>query len=402
MAALAKTAVAPSETPTPEPENPQVQFSLPAFAAILKNLAKIIPKRTRIPFLKCVKVTAHRTNPKLAVLSVTDMEHGVHITLEANISSDFACLIDINKLIMLVENLKQEEHITFEMQNGCVTVYLGSFSVDVPARTHAKNLEEFDKLQNLYRTQLSSSPPTFSLPNATIINIFAKLIDFVARDKYRPYLNGIYIHMDDSDKLAFVATDGRILARYRLSVSDEIRDIIKPRGILIPHHTIKTFLLHCRHYRGDVIIAVAEKAVSFTTETITIESELIDTTYPDYRRLINDDYALEARLYTKALTEAINQVTSMATDKKAIVTFVFAPNQFTLSHLADDGTKVERQGYAETNITLTTHFHKHVLLAIIRHIPVATIMRFKNDQDVIQIYDADDPNITYLILSAQL
>jgi len=92
----------------------------------------------------------------------------------------------------------------------------------------------------------------------------------------------------------------------------------------------------------------------------------------------------------------------MTQDKKAIVTLAFAPNRFTLSHSAGDGTKMERQGYAETNITLTTHFHKNGLLAILRHIPVAAIMRFKNDQDVVQIYDADDPNITYLILSAKI
>jgi len=402
MSALAKIAVAPAETPTPEPKNPRAQFSLPAFAAAIKSLAKIIPKRTRIPFLKCLKITPHHTNPKLAVLSVTDIEHGVHITLEANIFSDFACLIDINKLIMLVDNFKQEEHIAFEMQGGRITVHLGSFTVDIPARTSAEDLEEFDKLQSLYRTQLLSSPPTFNLSGTMMAGIFARLIDFVPQDKYRPYLNGIYIHMDDGDKLAFVATDGRILVLYRVPVSDEIRDIIKPHGILIPHNTIKTFLHHFRHYRGDFTVVVTEKAVSFTTETVTIESELIDAPYPDYCRLIDDDYALEARLYTKALTEAINQVTSMATDKKAIVTLVFAPNQFTLSHLADDGTKVERQGYAETNISLATHFYKRSLLAILRHIPVAAIMRFKNDQDVVQIYDADDPNITYLLLSAKI
>jgi len=89
-------------------------------------------------------------------------------------------------------------------------------------------------------------------------------------------------------------------------------------------------------------------------------------------------------------------------NEKAIVTLALAPNQFALSHSAGDGTKIERQGYAETDITLTTHFHKHSLLAILRHIPVAAIMHFKRDQDVIQIYDADAPNITYLILSARI
>jgi len=403
MSALAKTVTA--AVPIPEPENLHAQFSLPAFVAILKNLAKIIPKRTRIPFLKCVKITAHHTNPKLAIINTTDMEHGVHITLDADISSDFACLVDINKLIMLIENFKQEECISFETQSGSVTVHLGSFTVDIPARTSSEDLEEFDKLQEHYQTfLLSPSPPTSHLSGAVITNIFTKLIDFVARDKYRPYLNGIYMHMDDRGQLAFVATDGRILARYRLSVAGEIRDIINPRGILIPHNTIKTFLLHCRYYRGDITITVAEKAVSFTTDSVTIESELIDTTYPDYRRLIDDDYThnLEARVYTKALIEAINQVTAMAQDKKAIVTLAFAPNQFTLSHSAEDGTKMERQGYTETNITLTIHFHKYGLLAILRHIPVATIIRFKSDQDVIQIYDADEPNITYLILSAKI
>jgi len=297
MSALAKTASA--AMPMPEPEKFYAQFSLPAFASILKNLAKIIPRKTQISFLKCVKITAHHTNPKLAILNTTDMEHGVHITLEADISSDFACLIDINKLIMLVDNFKQEKYITLEMKDSSVTVHLGSFSVDIPARTSTEDLEEFDKAQGLYQNHITSSSPIFNLSDATITNIFARLINFVARDKYRPYLNGIYMHMDDGDQLAFVATDGRILARYRLPVTDKIRDIIKPRGILIPHHAIRTFLLHCRHCRGDVTIAVAEKAVAFTTDSITIESELIDAAYPDYRRLIGDDYALEARLYTK-------------------------------------------------------------------------------------------------------
>jgi len=352
--------------------------------------------------LKYVKITSHHTNPKLAVLSVTDMERGVHITLDTDISSDFTCLTNINKLIMLVENFTQKEYITFEMQGGRITVRLGSFSVDVPARTSTEDLEEFDKARGLYQNHLTSSSPTFSLSNATIIDIFARLIDFVARDKYHPYLNSIYMHMNDDGQLAFVATDGRILARYRLSVSDEIRDIIKPRDILIPHHTIKTFLLHCRHCRGDITITVSEKAVSFTTETITIESELIDAPYPDYLRLIGDNYNLEGRINTKALIEIINQITAMTQDKKAIVTLAFYPNQFALSQSTEDGTKIERQGYAETNITLTTHFHKNVLLAILRHIPVATVMRFKRNQDVVQIYDADDPNITYLILSAKI
>ena len=124
-------------------------------------------------------------------------------------------------------------------------------------------------------------------------DILRRLIDqtrfAISADQARYYLNGIYFHRPDegAQTLRAVATDGHRLARAEASLQDN--DIAGIPGAIIPRKTIEELRRLIDTEEGMVAMHLSQHQIRFEFGTVRLISKLIDSSFPDYQRVIPAD-----------------------------------------------------------------------------------------------------------------
>lgn len=105
---------------------------------------------------------------------------------------------------------------------------------------------------------------------------------FASKDKYRYYLAGVYVHQKD-DKTCVVATDGKVLFAAQCSDAADVTG----SGI-IP----STLINQIKAPKGveDCTITIVNDRVTIEYAGQSIQSGLVDGTFPDYGRVLPAEY----------------------------------------------------------------------------------------------------------------
>lgn len=124
-------------------------------------------------------------------------------------------------------------------------------------------------------------------------------------DEGRPTLTGVLFETE-SDHLRLVATDS-----YRLAV----RDVPGVAGVdttLIPYRALKEI---GRTIGADkVSLAIAEREGTFTSARGRMTARVIESSFPNYRQLLPDEYPNRLSISREALLEAVGRASLVAED----------------------------------------------------------------------------------------
>lgn len=124
-------------------------------------------------------------------------------------------------------------------------------------------------------------------------------------DDGRPTLTGVLFETE-SDHLRLVATDS-----YRLAV----RDVPGAAGVdtsLIPYRALKEL---GRTIGADKIsVAIGEREGTFGSQRGRMTARVIESSFPDYRRLLPDEYPNRLTINRDALLEAVGRASLVAED----------------------------------------------------------------------------------------
>jgi DNA polymerase-3 subunit beta len=108
-------------------------------------------------------------------------------------------------------------------------------------------------------------------------------------DEARPVLTGVLLHTKDG-KLLMAATDSYRLAEKRLGDNTEEVEL------LVPVSAMQDLLRIVSDFEGDVQVTNDEQQVLFRVGDVELVARLIEGKYPDYRKLIPQDFATTATL----------------------------------------------------------------------------------------------------------
>jgi DNA polymerase III sliding clamp (beta) subunit (PCNA family) len=133
---------------------------------------------------------------------------------------------------------------------------------------------------------LTNSPGiVVSLPIGDLFSALCRTKHSMPSDESRYYLNGVYVHPYNVDKLAFVSTDGHRLTRILVDAPGcwGMPAVILPRDFVcsvITATRIKTFHEHI------ATLTVSSSKVTLSAVGHTLECTPIDGTYPDYVKVL--------------------------------------------------------------------------------------------------------------------
>lgn len=129
----------------------------------------------------------------------------------------------------------------------------------------------------------------WTVAGSTLKKSLQQVVMAASNDEARPVLTGVLLHTQDG-KLYMAATDSYRLAEKELGANDEQIEL------LVPGSAMQDLLRILSDFEGDVEVISDEQQILFRVGDVELVARLIEGKYPDYRKLIPQNFAVTAVL----------------------------------------------------------------------------------------------------------
>jgi DNA polymerase-3 subunit beta len=212
-------------------------------------------------------------------------------------------------------------------------------------------------------------------------------------------LNGIFMHVPESDAQALVAvaTDGHRLARVRLPLPEGAAGI---PGVIIPRKTVNEIRKLLDEVEEAVQVSLSESKIRFDIPGAVLSSKLIDGTFPDYDRVIpkqNDkDLEVDAHLFA----EAIDRVSTISSEKSRAVKFMVDTDRVTLSvNSPESGSATEEVAAGYQSDVIEIGFNARYVLDIMGQVEGDSVkVSFADSSAPTLVQDTSDATALYVLM----
>lgn len=192
-------------------------------------------------------------------------------------------------------------------EDGAITVparLMQDFVSSLPAGVIDLNLDEYrlgiatDQYQSVINGVSAEEFPvmpaidggkTWTIASDALKKSLQQVVMAASTDEARPVLTGVLLHSKDG-KLFMAATDSYRLAEKQLG--DNPEDV----ELLVPVSAMQDLLRIVSDFEGDVQVTNDEQQILFRVGDVELVARLIEGRYPDYRKLIPQDFATTATL----------------------------------------------------------------------------------------------------------
>jgi DNA polymerase-3 subunit beta len=271
----------------------KANFNREALAEALGLLTSIVPSRTPKPILQCVKITAGEKDVRICA---TDLEVGINYCVSGvQVEDAGAVVVPADKLTAIVRE-SADEVLSLEATEGTCEIK-GSdshFTVygqepeqypSVPDFDGAAGLEiALDKLQEGIEQCLFAT----------------------AKESTRYAINGVLWEIKGK-KLSLVATDGRRLARTRVSLASVSDGAAAKAKIIMPAKTMGLLGRLSGSDKDSVAVRLVDNQTVLRCGNAVISSNLVEGNFPKYEDIIPSDYDKKLTLSTEAALSAVRR-----------------------------------------------------------------------------------------------
>ena len=289
---------------------------------LLKSLTLvqgIIEKKNTLPILSNVLLDAK--NGKLSIIA-TDLDlvfydelSEIQITKEGATTTSATILYDILRKISgnseIKFDLKSENKLSLVTDNSDFNLLC------LPIDNFPNFAEDFENDEISF-----NKSKLLSLLNKTKISI--------SNDDTRHYLNGIYLHLTESQNRTYltgVATDS-----HRLSSSSIEIDKGKTfNSIILPKKTVFQLCNLLVDTNEKVLVKTSESKIQFKIGTAKLTSKVIDGKFPDYRKVVPTTNDKTLTVVSSDFVQAIERVITVSLDRKEGVKLNLGKNNIKFS-----------------------------------------------------------------------
>lgn len=330
-------------------------------AALLKSLAhvqSVVERRTTIPILSNVMMEAD--GGKLS-LTATDMDLAVVEKVAADIGGGGATTAPAHTLYDIVRKLPEGAQVELayggEGERLTLTAGRSRFTLS------CLSTDEFPVMSS------GELPHGFGLPAGELRSLIDRTGFAISTEETRYYLNGIYLHVTESDGVAVlraVATDGHRLARVEMPRPEGADGM---PGVIVPRKTVNELRKLIEDTDETVAVALSDTKIRFSFDDVELTSKLIDGTFPDYERVIPEGNDKVMEVDRRTFADAVDRVSTISTEKSRAVKVGLKDGSLVLSASSpDDGTATEELEVSYAGDPLEIGFNSRYLLDIAKQI----------------------------------
>jgi DNA polymerase-3 subunit beta len=371
-----------------------MKLSLPrqSIAKALDFVVRAVERRSTIPILSNVRLEAQTGDRVGLLLAATDLDMEAKTFIEAEVEAPGALTVSASTLHDIVRKLADKASVSLEGVDPDRERSAGDGASDINfARLAVKAGRARFNLQALPTTDwpelaAGALPHQFALPAATLARALAKTSFAISNEETRYYLNGVYVHVAETEngaRLRFVATDGHRLARFEAPAPESAAGM---PGIIVPRKCCAELARLAKDAEGDVAFSVSDSKIRFEAGAHVLLSKLIDGSFPDYSRVIPTQNDKLAVLDRAGLGEAAGRVATLSSERGRAVKLEFGPDRLALSvNNPDLGAANEEIDADYSSAPLTIGFNSLYL--------AEALNAFSGDKVRIDLNDGSAPTI---------
>tara|TARA_Y100001958_G_C21214069_1_gene539557 strand:- start:497 stop:1612 length:1116 start_codon:yes stop_codon:yes gene_type:complete len=363
--------------------------------SLLKSLnyvQGVVEKKNTLPILS--NVLLQLKNKKLYIVA-TDLDiiffdeiSDVQVISEGSTTTSAAILYDILRKISsnseLNFDLKSENKLSLKSDNSDFTLLclpidnFPTFSDNFEGEEISLNKNKFLKLLN--KTKIS-----------------------ISNDDTRHYLNGVFMHLTESNGRYFltgVATDSHRLSSSSLEI--EGANDLKP--FILPRKTVFQLCSLLIDADDELKIQTSENKIQFIYGKIRLVSKVIDGKFPDYKKVVPQKNDKSLILSSKDFIDSIEKVASVSLDRKEGVKLNINKDNVQLyvnSANSGEGNVKIRAQYDHDNLNIS--FNSKYLTDIASEVEDKNLkMNLKDSVSPVLIEDLSDKNSYYVIMPMKI
>ncbi len=296
----------------------------------LAKVQSVVERRNTIPILGNIKLAMTGST---VTFSATDMDLEVCEKADCTVEYPGSLTLPALMLYDIVRKLPEAEvNITSQESGGRAMITSGSAKFTLPTLP----AQDFPSISD------GDFVNSFTLTVAQTARLFAKTAFAMSTEETRYYLNGIYLHVygdEGAQVLRAVSTDGHRLAKVEVAMPVGAGGM---PGVIIPRKAVVELRKLLEQSSGDVNISLAANKIKFSMGNTVLVTKIIDGSYPDYERVIPSANDKIMEVSPKALSAAVDRVSTIAADKVRAVKFMMDKGALNLiSSSPEMGTATE-------------------------------------------------------------
>ncbi|WP_339691828.1 DNA polymerase III subunit beta [Celeribacter baekdonensis] len=349
----------------------------------------VVERRNTIPILANVLIEAEGD---MVSFRATDLDIEVVDKCNAMVERAGATTVSAVMLHEIVRKLPDGAmvQLTDDGTNGRLTVEAGRSNFSLATLPK----EDFPMMAS------SEYDSNFAIPAPVLRRLFDKSKFAISTEETRYYLNGVFMHIADSENgksLRCVATDGHRLARIDAVLPDGAAEM---PGVIVPRKTVGELRKLLDDDDMTIAVSVSEAKVRFATPEITLTSKVIDGTFPDYTRVIPVGNTRKLEVDAADFAKAVDRVATVSSERSRAVKLTLEEDKLILSvNAPDSGAAEEELAVAYNDERLEIGFNAKYLLEIASQVDRENaVFLFNSSGDPTLMREGNDTSAVYVVM----
>lgn len=360
--------------------------------ALLKAVSQaqsVVERRNTIPILANVLIEAEG---EAVSFRATDLDIEVVDKAVAQVERAGATTVSAVTLHEIVRKLPDGAlvQLTDDAAAGRITVEAGRSKFSLATLPK----EDFPVMAS------SEYASNFAVNAGVLRRLFDKSKFAISTEETRYYLNGVYLHVAESENgpvLRCVATDGHRLARIDADLPPRANDM---PGVIVPRKTVGELRKLLDDDEASIAVSVSETKIRFATPEITLTSKVIDGTFPDYTRVIPSGNTRKLEVDAAEFARAVDRVATVSSERSRAVKLSLDEDRLVLSvNAPDSGSAEEELAVAYTDERLEIGFNAKYLLEIASQVDRENaVFMFNSAGDPTLMREGNDTSAIYVVM----
>ncbi len=298
----------------------KIQVTQEKLSKALNNVSRIAIGKVTLPILNNVLI---RVDGGKVSLITTNLDMAVIDFLPVSSSEDGVVTVPARLLTEFISNLPRGEQVELSASDTKITISAGKYSSTINGTT----AEDFPELPEINEDQAV----TYQLGVDEFKTGLGQVLIASSNDLTRPALTGVYFNTD-GDKLVIAATDG-----YRIATRQLIDKVESEIKAIVPSNSLQEVMRSLSDDIEVVDITFNEDLVRFRLGEVEIISKLIDSSYPEYQKLIPKESSLKLNLKRDEVIRVVKLAALFARSSNGVIVCeTSTPDTFSIHSVANE------------------------------------------------------------------
>jgi DNA polymerase-3 subunit beta len=271
----------------------KVNFNRAAIADAMGLLTSVVPSRTPKPILRCVKIAAGENEVRMCA---TDLEVGIsYLVGEVQVEQAGEAVVPADRVAAIVRE-SEDDVLSLEAAEGRCEIR-GS---DSHFTIYGQEPEQYPLVPSF------EGEPGLEVALDKLQEGIDQCLFATAKESTRYAINGVLWELKGK-KLSLVATDGRRLARTRVSLASVSDSEVAKAKIIMPAKTMGLLAKLGSSGKDSVAVKLVDNQTVLRCANVVISSNLVEGNFPKYEDIIPTDYDKRLTLSTEAVLSAVRR-----------------------------------------------------------------------------------------------